>query len=188
MKSRPAIVIAAVAVVLAAWLGLAGALGAPFERRGGVRSTAPASVLALPAGWQRSPLRLVPLLMPRERISVGTFPMAVGGGGNCGREPVASIRRMRRGDALVSIQEYVVTAKMRRNLTRTFTARPAVRLDRLEGLRELESARGEPIYGATIPFSDRGRAFDALVYTAGRPSRELRGQIESLLAGLPVPR
>ena len=64
MKSRPAVVVAAVAVVLAVWLGLAGALGAPFERRAGVKSTAHASASALPVGWQRSPVRLVPLLMP----------------------------------------------------------------------------------------------------------------------------
>jgi hypothetical protein len=117
--------------------------------------------------------------MPRERISVATFPTAVGGGGNCGREPVASIRRMRSGDALVSIQGYAVTPRMRRHLTRPFAARPTVQLGGL---------RGGPIYRATIPFSDHGRAFDALVYTAGRPSRELRGQIDSLLTGLPLPR
>jgi hypothetical protein len=186
MKSRPAVVVAAVAVVLAAWLGLAGALGAPFERRAGVKSTAHASAPALPVGWRRSPGRLVPLLMPRERISVGTFPMTVGGGGNCGREPIASIRRMRPGDALVSIQEYVVTKKMRRHLTRTFRVRPAIRLEGLRG--GLQGFRGGPIYRATIPFSDRGRAFDALVYTAARPSPALRDQIDSLLIGLPLPR
>lgn len=175
MRRRLAVL--TVCVALVAWLGLAAPLGAPGE--------AP-SAAGLPAGWQRSPARLVPLLMPRERISVGTFPMAVGGGGNCDREPIASIRRMRRGDALVSIQEYVVTAKMRRHLTRTFTPRFVVRL---EGLRaELESARGAPVYRATIPFSDRGRAFDALIYTAGRPSPRLRGEIESILAELPLPR
>jgi hypothetical protein len=187
VKSRPAVVIAAVAVVLAAWLGLAGALVAPFERRGDVESTAHASAPALPAGWQRSPARLVPrLLMPRERISVGTFPMTVGGGGNCGREPIASIRRMRPGDALVSIQEYVVTRKLRRHLHRAFPARPAVRLEGLRG--GLETLPGRPVYRATIPFSEQGRAFDALVYSAGRPSRLLRDQIDSLLAGLPLPR
>jgi hypothetical protein len=186
MRSRPAVVIAAGAVVLAAWLGLAGALGAPFERRGGVKPTARVAVSALPAGWQRSPARLVPLLMPRERISVGTFPMAVGGGGNCGREPIASIRRMRPGDALVSIQEYVVTRKMRRHLTRTFPARPVARLEGLRG--GLAGQGGGAIRRATIRFSDHGRAFDALIYTAGRPSRELRGQIDSLLTRLPLSR
>jgi hypothetical protein len=162
---------AAISAVLAAWLGLAGALDAPG-------ATAPWA--GFPGGWQRSPARLVPQLsMPRERVSVGTFPMAVGGGGNCGREPVASIRRMRLGDALVSIQEYAVSAKMRRHLTVAYPARAAVRSKDL---------RGGPIYRATIPFSDHGRAFDALVYTAGRPSGELRDQIDELLAELPLPR
>ncbi len=186
MRSRLAVAIAAIAVVPAAWLGLAGALGAPFERRGAVESTSRASVLGLPAGWQRSPARLVPLLMPRERISVATFPMAVGGGGNCGREPIASIRRMRPGDALVTVQEYVVTAKMRPHLTRTFRPRFAVQV---AGLRAgIHRYRHGPIFQATIPFSDRGRAFDALVYTADRPSPALRDQIDSLLSALPLPR
>jgi hypothetical protein len=175
MKTRLAA--AALGAALVAWLGLAAALRAPGEAR---------SDTALPAGWQRSPARLVPLLMPRERISVATFPMAVGGGGNCGREPIASIRRMRPGDALVTVQEYVVTTKMRRHLTRTFRPRFAVRV---AGLRAgIHRFRHGPIFQATISFSDRGRAFDALIYTAGRPSPRLRGQIDSLLAGLPLPR
>ncbi len=99
----------------AAWLGLAGpGLGRRRrDRARPVRSTI-ASERFPPAGSAPRP-GSVPLLMPRERISVGTFPMAVGGGGNCGREPIASIRRMRPGDALVSVQEYAVTAKMRRH-------------------------------------------------------------------------
>jgi hypothetical protein len=33
---------------------------------------------------------------------LGTFAMPVGGGGNCGREPIAAIERMETGNALVS--------------------------------------------------------------------------------------
>jgi hypothetical protein len=168
---RPRLTLLALGAALVAWLGLAGPLDAP--------AAAP-SLIQLPAGWRRSPARLVPhLLMPRERISVATFPMAVGGGGNCGREPVASIRRMRPGDALVSIQEYAVSAKMRRHLTRAFPDRTTARLADLGG---------GPIYWATIPFSTHGRAFEALVYSAGRPSPQRRAQIDSLLTGLPLPR
>jgi hypothetical protein len=119
---RPRLAIAVICAALVAWLGLA---GAPDASPG----AAPVSA-QLPAGWHRSAARLVPqLLMPRERISVGTRP-AVG----------------------------------------------------LQGLR------GGPIYRATIPFRDHGRAFDALIYTAGRPSPGLRDQIDSLLTGLPLPR
>lgn len=156
---------------LAAGLGLAAASEAPAGADASAR---------LPAGWHRAPTRLVPrLAMPRERVSVATFPIAVGGGGNCGREPVAAIRRMRPGDALISIQEYAVGARLRRHLRSAFPPRSGIRLD---------AQRGGPILRATIPFRDRGRAFDALVYTAGRPSPGLRDQIDALLAGLPIPR
>ena len=73
--------------------------------------------VSVPAGWHRSRARLVPkLLMPREILSVGTSQMPVGQGGSCGREPTAAIERMQPGDALVSIQEYTVTAAMRSRL------------------------------------------------------------------------
>jgi hypothetical protein len=144
----------------------------------------------LPPGWQRSDARLVPLLMPREVLSVGTFPMPVGGGGNCGREPVAAIRRMRPGDALVSIQEYSVTARMRPHLTRSFP--PKSHQLGLQGLRfgRLASAPGDPgdpgvpVTWGTIPFSEAGRAFDALVYFRGRPSEEQRDAASRVLAEL----
>jgi hypothetical protein len=141
----------------------------------------------LPPGWRRSDARLVPLLMPREVLSVGTFRMPAGGGGNCGREPVTAIRRMRPGDALVSIQEYQVTDRMRPHLTRSFPPK-ALQLG-LEGLRfgRAASAAGDPgvpvIYG-TIPFSEAGRAFDALVYFRGRPSAGLRDAASRVLAEL----
>lgn len=141
----------------------------------------------LPSGWQRSEARLVPLIMPREVLSVGTFPMPVGGGGNCGREPIAAIRRMRPGDALVSIQEYMVTARMRPHLTRSFP--PKAHQLGLDGLRFgrvglLAGDPGVPVTYATIPFSEAGRAFDALVYLRGRPSAELRAAAADVLAGL----
>jgi hypothetical protein len=121
----------------------------------------------LPLGWQRSDARLVPLLMPREVLSVGTFPMPVGGGGNCGREPVAAIRRMRPGDALVSIQEYVVTAALRRHLPHNFPPKAlqlgddGLRFGR-EGLRfgrvgTLGAGdQGVPVTYGTIPSAKRG--------------------------------
>jgi hypothetical protein len=145
----------------------------------------------LRAAWRRSTERLVPgLAMPREVLSVGTFPMPVGGGGNCGREPVAAIRRMRPGDALISIQEYAVTARMRTHLTRSFP--PKSRRLGLEGLRfgRLASEpgdpgdRGVPVTRGTIPFSEAGRAFDALVYFRGHPSEGLRSAAARVLAGL----
>ena len=144
----------------------------------------------LPLGWKRSDARLVPLLIPREVLSVGTFPMPVGGGGNCGREPVAAIRRMRPGDALISIQEYQVTAPMRHDLTTIFPPK-SEQLD-LEGLRfgRVAARRGDrrdpgvAVTWGTIPFSEAGRAFDALVYFRGRPGIEERRAAAQVIAEL----
>lgn len=136
----------------------------------------------LPDGWRRSQTRLVPkLLMPREFVSIANFGMAVGQGGDCGREPVAAIRRMEPGDALITLQEYRVTAGMRSHLNRNFPP-PPLNLD-FGSLRRspLSGAGGTPVAGVTIPFGDGGRAFDALVYVAGRPTATLRSEIDAIL-------
>jgi hypothetical protein len=144
----------------------------------------------LPPGWLRAEGRLVPLLSPREVLSVGTFPMPAGGGGNCGREPVVAIRRMRAGDALISIQEYLVTERMRPKLTRSFP--PKAEQLGLDELRHGRVARvaGDPddpgvaVTWATVPFSEAGRAFDALVYFRGRPGPELRREASRVIGEL----
>jgi len=144
----------------------------------------------LPVGWQRSGERLVPLLMPREVVSIGTFPMPAGGGGNCGREPVAAIRRMRRGDALISIQEYTVTARMRPLAGGSFPPKSSqlgldqLRFGRVARITGAPRDPGVPVTWATIPFSESGRAFDALVYFRGRPSAALRRAASRALAEL----
>jgi hypothetical protein len=144
----------------------------------------------LEPGWQRADTRLVPLLMPREVLSIGTFSMPAGGGGNCGREPVAAIRRMRRGDALITIQEYVVTARMRPLSTRSFPPKSeqldfeGLRFERLAGPFGAPRDQGALVMSGTIPFSESGRAFDALVYFRGRPSLELRRAASRALAEL----
>jgi hypothetical protein len=142
----------------------------------------------IPAGWQRARARLVPkLLSPREILSLGTFPMPAGGGGNCGREPIAAIERMETGDALVSIQEDAESGAMRA-LTGTRSA-PPPRLESVKQLALLKQphARGERIpagralWSATLPFSDRGRWFDALVYVKGDPTPARLHEIHSIL-------
>jgi|GEM_PF-3432085 len=146
---------------------------------------------SLPAGWHRSARQLVPLLMPKEVLSVGTGPMPAGGGGNCGREPVAAIGRMRAGDVLISIQEYAVTRRMRPLSAETFPpprayARPA-RLELRRRERDFAGTRvprSRALWSATLPFRARGRAFDALVYVRGKPSPRRLGQVVAILAGL----
>jgi hypothetical protein len=145
----------------------------------------------VPSGWRRSAARLVPkLLDPREILSLGTFPMAVGGGGNCGREPIAAIARMRTGDALVSIQEYGIDAPAPSRAGAPGALPP--RRAGAQGLglrREIRPsgervAAGEALWSATLPFADRGRRFDALVYVRGDPAPARLGQIRSILARL----
>lgn len=172
-----------------AGIGLAAVLGTPAsggsEEGGTVVSVRYDLSLSLPPGWHASRSRLVRrLLMPREVFSVGTFGMAPGSGGNCGREPARAIGRMRPGDALVTVQEYVVTAQMRGDLGGNFAAEP-----RLEGLRRAEGAypggvAAPSVYTTTIPFREAGRAFDALVYFRGRPTRAGRAGVAAILAGL----
>jgi hypothetical protein len=141
--------------------------------------------VSVPPGWRRSPERLVPrLLMPREIVSLGTFEMPVGQGGNCGREPVAATRRMRPGDALVTVQEYVVTARMRGHLTHNFPPLSAgLRLRRLQRSYAAAEA-GRRVTTATVPFSEHGRAFDALFYFAGRPTPRLRHAAVAIVEGM----
>jgi hypothetical protein len=170
-------------------LGLSAALVAPASDGGGEPGGAVASdrydlSLELPSGWHASRAPLVTkLLVPREVVSVGTFGMAPGSGGNCGREPARSIGRMRPGDALVSVQEYAVGPRQG-GMGSNFAADPRLgRLYRAEGAYPGGPAAA-PVYTATIPFRDAGRAFDALVYFSGRPTRARRAEVAAILGGL----
>jgi hypothetical protein len=142
----------------------------------------------LPAGWRASRRRLVDtLLMPREVFSAGTFSMPVGGGGSCDREPVAALRAMGPGEALLTVQEYAVGPKLRAHLSRNFP--PKTERSGLSGMRFGRVAEAGPGPGVaathvTISFSEAGRAFDALVYFRGRPTPELRRQAALIMAGL----
>jgi hypothetical protein len=185
-------------VVAALALALSGAAGSASTEDAGWRSHSSERYgfsLELPPGWRLSPKRLVPeLLMPREILSAGTFPMPVGGGGNCGREPIAAIERMRSGDALVSVQEYAVTKAMRARVGGKSAPPTLARLVRemrerpeQTGLREElhpPSERVPPsraLWSATLPFTDRGRWFDALLYVRGYPTPARLSQLHAIL-------
>jgi hypothetical protein len=190
-----ALVVAAVALVLSGTAGSASTEDAGWRTHSSERY---GFSLELPSGWHLSPKRLVPkLLMPREILSAGTFPMLVGGGGNCGREPIAAIERMRSGDALVSVQEYAVTKAMRARIG-TAAAPPSLaklgeemrkRPEQI-GLREElhpPSERippGRALWSATLPFTDRGRWFDALLYVRGHPTPARLTQLRAILTNL----
>lgn len=141
----------------------------------------------VPAGWHRSRRRLVPgLLDPREILSLGTFGMRVGGGGNCGREPSAAIEAMKPGDALVTIQEVGVSGGLRRHLRRVFPPRPAhFHLGDPGGAPWLGTRRtsGSLRY-AKLLFSENARAFEALVYVDGRHQPVANRDVERIVDGL----
>jgi hypothetical protein len=110
--------------------------------------------------------------------------MRPGAGGDCHRHPAAAIGRMRRGDALVSVQEYSVTDPMREHLRRSF---PPLGVE--PRLGRLHRAWVGPeddrrTLTTTIPFSAHGRAFDALVYFHGRPTAARREEVASILAAM----
>lgn len=180
--------LAVVVVIVAVLAGLAltraaGSAPDPEPAREGIASQRFGFSASLPQGWGRAAERLVPLLMPREVLSVGTAPLPAGGGGNCGREPVAAIARMRPGDALVSIQEYVVTRRMRARLAQTFPLLGSYAGPERLALRR-QAGLGGRLWSATLPFRDGGRAFDALVYFRGPPSAARLRQVASILGGL----
>jgi hypothetical protein len=147
--------------------------------------------LELPVGWHPAQARLVPkLLDPLEILSVGTSALPVGGGGDCDREPVAAIERLRPGDALLSVQEYTVTAAMRSRIgTGAAPPRLAAAIGELTLRRSLHRPgeripAPEDLWSATLPFTAQGRWFDALVYVRGRPAAARLRQLRAILAGL----
>ena len=147
--------------------------------------------LELPVGWHPAQARLVPkLLDPLEILSVGTSVLPVGGGGDCDREPVAAIERLRPGDALLSVQEYTVTAAMRSRIgTGAAPPRLAAAIGELTLRRALHRPgeripAPEDLWTATLPFTAHGRWFDALVYVRGRPAAARLRQVRAILTGL----
>jgi hypothetical protein len=190
-----ALVVAALALVLSGVAGSASTESAGWRSHSNERY---GFSLELPPGWRLSPKRLVPkLLMPREILSAATFPMPVGGGGNCGREPIAAIERMRSGDALVSVQEYAVTKAMRAR-TGGKSAPPTLaqlvgemrKRPEQEGLHEELHPPSERIppdkalWSATLPFAEHGRWFDALLYVKGHPTPARLSQLRAILGHL----
>jgi hypothetical protein len=187
-----------VASVLLALSGVAGSASSGNARWRSHSSARYGFSLALPPGWRMSPKRLVPkLISPLEIFSAGTFPMPVGGGGNCGRYPIAAIERMRSGDALVSVQEYAMTKEMRARTGGASAPPPLTHLRRelrrqpdQIGLREELHPPGERVppdkalWSAKLSFTSHNRWFDALVFVRARPTPRRLSQLGSILAHL----
>jgi hypothetical protein len=95
----------AICATIAAVLAASSPGGKPGSSAGWSVHASHGHEVRLPATWHLARERLVPkLLRPREVLSVGTGPLPVGGGGNCGAYPVEALDRMGRDDRLITIQ------------------------------------------------------------------------------------
>lgn len=170
--------------LVAAILALGWGSSAPAARPEWQPFSVPAHGLdgAIPPGWHLAKRVLVPKMIdPREVISLGTGPLPVGGGGNCGAYPIKAIEAMGPKDAIISIQE-------RRGSRGGFPARPEH-----FGLRSLRSTpgtrRNARIMGfatTSIFFRDSGRAFTAMVATRRPASPSLRQRLGRILDHLEI--
>ena len=197
------VIVAAVALALSGVAGSA-STGSPSPKNAGASWHSYSSQrygfsLSLPPGWQQARARLVPkLLSPLEIFSVATSTMPVGGGGNCGRYPIAAIERMQTGDALISVQEYATNNKMRARIGAASAPPPLARLkaklrkhpEQIDLRKELHARGGERIppasalWSATLPFTAQDRWFDALIFVKGHPTPARVSQIQAILARL----
>ncbi len=120
---------------------------------------------------------------------MGTFPMRVGGGGNCGSEPSAAIEQMKPGDALISVQEEALSPALQavlraRPLPRRFEFRPRPRRFDLHDLYLYPPPRQASMGFVRLTFSEAGRAYFLLVYVKGPAAPKLRRQVGAILGGL----
>ncbi len=137
---------------------------------------------SIPPGWHLASRALVPkMLNPREVLSLGTGPLPVGGGGNCGAYPIKAIEAMGPKDAIISIQE-------RRGALGDYPPRP-----KHFGLRSLRPTSGARriahVMGyvtTNVFFRDSGRAFTAMIATRRPASSPLRRRLGRILDRLEI--
>jgi hypothetical protein len=87
------------------------------------RDRAHAFTVELPSAWKRAPSPLVTSRGdPSEILSLGSGPMPVGGGGECGFYPAAAMAAMGPRDVLISIKED--RARLKPKLLRFVPLRP----------------------------------------------------------------
>jgi hypothetical protein len=139
--------------------------------------------LSYPQRWHRAKRSLTPnLLTPRELVTLSTRPPRSGGRG-CSQLPTAALTDLRAGDALVSIQESFGDFSTRQFKPR----RRPFRLGRPEhGMVEsCAEAEGQAsIQTWFTAFSDRGRAFYAVVGLGRNASRDRRAELRAVLDSL----
>lgn len=134
-----------------------------------------------PADWHRAEARLTPNLGdPTEILSLGTYPLRVGGD-RCSHMPVRALEDFRPVDAFVSIQERADPAPGELVPRRSFKAPD----DRSSG-RFCVPDRDR--LDEWLVFGDSGRGFYAIVALGDEASPETRAQLVQVLNSLEVER
>jgi hypothetical protein len=142
-------------------------------------ASGPGLAVRLPPGWQQAPASLTPqLLDPRERLSVGTYPLRYRALG-CSHMPSSALADLGPTDALITIQE--------RGRGEDFPPRPA----HFGAQPDDNSEAAECVPGSTFTdhwqtFGDGGRNFHVLVAFGSRASETTRAQAWQILDHLQV--
>lgn len=138
----------------------------------------------LPDGWQVAESSLTPNLgSPREILSIGTFPMVVGGD-TCAQVPEAAMEALGPQDVLVSLQE-------RSQVDASFAPRPTSFAPLLGGIAlgdafECVDQNQRADIGTLLwlPFREVGRGFYLIVVMGTDVSDEVRDQTVAMLDSL----
>lgn len=140
---------------------------------------------SFPAQWHPAPRRLVRWLVdPREVLSLGTGPLRIGAGGNCGRYPAAALVRMRARDRMISIQRSTPRAGTRPRWFRHLDRWPErFRLPPPEPFDISEHGGGPTRRLWTVRLDLRlgGRHYWVFTAFGSRPSRGAQRQVERIL-------
>ena len=141
---------------------------------------------AVPARWQVSGRDLLPKLIdPHEVLAIGTGPLPVGRGGNCGAYPIKALAAMGPRGALISVLQYTGFRSTRRP---PGPQRQPLGLSSLGDLRLVPTSGrvgNHPRYLSTsVNFADHGRSFVATVASAQPASLALRRRLLRILDSL----
>jgi hypothetical protein len=169
-------------------LALAACGGAATPAKAPAPAAAPAPVttfatddltVALPTGWQAASTSLTPnLVMPREVLAVGTYPLRYRKGG-CAHVPVSALEDLPPQGAFVSLFETRVST--------TFPPRPRRFGASLGGRSEAQACTPAGHFtDHWFSFKDHGRAFYALVAFGPKATAKTRATAWHILDSLKV--
>jgi hypothetical protein len=178
---RPVVIAAVLASALAAACGGA---SAPPKPAPATPYSAHGLTVSLPSGWRVAPRSLTPhLIDPRERLSVGTFPLRFRET-ECAQFPGSALADLGARDALLTLQE-------RGNHTTVRVPPRPARFGGDAGTVHLSEAHactpgGGHFADRWLEFSDGGRNFYALIAFGPQATKATRAQTWRILNGLRV--